>query len=102
MSLFTDLQNAGLPVVSATDGAQASFSRALDDAELEIYLNLLFPNRHIQLARKANAINGAILAEQFKAATAQQAVDMWCSKSRTGPRKRRRWLRLIMRLRLRR
>lgn len=75
MSLFTDLQNAGLPVVSATDGAQASFSRTLDDAELEIYLNLLFPNRQIQLARKASAINQALLAEQFKAATAQQAVD---------------------------
>lgn len=75
MSLYDDLLMAGLPVVSATDGAQATFSRTLSDAELEIYLNLLFPNRQIQLARKANAINGAILAEQFKTATAQQAVD---------------------------
>lgn len=45
MSLFTDLQAAGLPVVSATDGAQATFSRTLDDTENEIYLNLLDPTR---------------------------------------------------------
>lgn len=79
MSLFTDLQNAGLPVISATDAPgkprQATFSRTLTVEEDEIYLNLLFPFRQIQKARKQNAINEVTLSEQLKTVTAQQAVD---------------------------
>jgi hypothetical protein len=45
MSLFTDLQAAGLPVISASDGQSATFSRSLSEAETEIYLDLLDPTR---------------------------------------------------------
>ena len=55
MSLLTDLQAAGLPVLFATDGYNAMFSRGLTDAENEIYLNILFPQRAAQIARGANA-----------------------------------------------
>lgn len=79
MSLFTDLQEAGLPVVSATDipgkPRQATFSRTLADAEQEIYLDLLSPFRQTQRAREVDALNQASLAGQFKTATPQQAVD---------------------------
>lgn len=79
MSLFTDLQLAGLPVVSATDmlgkPKQATFSRTLTEEEIEIYHNLLFPFRQIQKEREADALNQASLAGQFKTAAPQQAVD---------------------------
>jgi hypothetical protein len=78
MTLFTDLQNAGLPVVSATDipgkPRQATFSRTLTTEEEEIYLDLLFPFRQIQKARKANAINEVAAATQLKSVTPAQAV----------------------------
>jgi hypothetical protein len=47
MSLYNDLLNAGLPVVSATDGGQATFSRSLTDDEVEIYHDLRDPQRPI-------------------------------------------------------
>ena len=74
MSLLTDLQAAGLPVLYATDGYNAMFNRELTDAENEIYLNILFPFRQAQKLRKANAINEAALATEFKILTPAQAV----------------------------
>lgn len=76
MSLFTDLQSAGLPVVSATDGAQATFSRSLTDAESEIYYNLLDPTRQQRLLDivtertdlKAQALTAIARLQQIQAA----------------------------------
>jgi hypothetical protein len=75
MTLLTDLQAAGLPVVSTNGEIQATFSRSLDDAEMEIYLNILFPNRQTQRLRKANAIGEAMLATELKTLTPAQAVQ---------------------------
>lgn len=75
MSLFDELQAAGLPVVSATDGKQATFSRTLTDSEMDVYLDLLFPARQVQRLRQANAINEASLAIQLKSLTPAQAVQ---------------------------
>ena len=44
MTLFTDLKNAGLPVISASD-TQATFSRSLTDVESELYHDILDPTR---------------------------------------------------------
>ena len=74
MTLLTQLQAAGLPVVSTNGEIQATFSRSLDDAEEEIYLNLLFPNRLAQKLRKASAISEAALATELKSLTPAQAV----------------------------
>ena len=79
MSLYDDLLNAGLPVVSATDmlgkPRQATFSRTLDDAENEIYLNLLFPHRQEQIARYNAARATAYAVEQLRSVTADQAAN---------------------------
>lgn len=45
MTLLTDLQAAGLPVLSATEGVSACFTRGLTPDEEEIYHNLLWPER---------------------------------------------------------
>lgn len=75
MTLLTDLQNAGLPVVSATDGVSACFSRTLEEGEMNIYLNILMPNRQAQKLRKANAIAEAGLATELKTLTPAQTVQ---------------------------
>jgi hypothetical protein len=51
MTLLTDLQNAGLPVLTATEGVSAVFNRSLSDEEMEVYLNILYPQRQAQAAR---------------------------------------------------
>lgn len=66
MSLYSDLLAAGLPVVSATDGAQATFSRTLEDQEMETYLNILYPNRAVERADFADARQ--MLKDQYQAA----------------------------------
>ena len=59
MSLLSELQAAGLPVVSATDlpnkPRQATFSRALTDDEDVVYRNILFPSRQDEIARQQGA-----------------------------------------------
>lgn len=81
MSLFTDLQSAGLPVVSATDTPgnprQATFSRSLNDDEDEIYLNLLFPFRQIQKQRKAAAKPYAKSIPNWSTWTQEQWQSYW-------------------------
>lgn len=49
MSLYDDLIAAGLPVVSAGTN-QATFSRALDEQETELYHDILDPSRPIRRA----------------------------------------------------
>jgi len=79
MSLLTDLQTAGLPVVSATDmpgkPRQATFSRTLTAEEEIIYLDLIYPLHQVQLAREVAAKSQALLSGQFKTATPDQAAD---------------------------
>lgn len=43
MTLLTDLQAAGLPVVSAPDPKNVTFSRPLTAPELVTYQNVIFP-----------------------------------------------------------
>lgn len=76
MSLFTDLQNAGLPVISATDNAQATFSRCLSEQEMETYLNILFPMRVVYAARKHAAKANAQTASAIKTQTID-TIDLW-------------------------
>lgn len=74
MSLITDLQNAGLPVISTNGETQATFNRLLTDVETDIYLDILFPYRQAQRLRKQNAVNEAFLANELKSITPAQAV----------------------------
>lgn len=62
MSLLTDLQVAGLPVVTATDGVNASFSRSLTDEETELYLDILHPARIEYRADRADLKAQAVTA----------------------------------------
>ena len=77
MSLYDDLLNAGLPVVSATDGAQATFSRTLEDQEFELYLDILFPNRPAQRARLAAAKPYAKSIPNWSTWTQAQLLTWW-------------------------
>lgn len=46
MSLYNDLLNAGLPVISASDETrQATFSRSLNDIESDLYHDIADPKR---------------------------------------------------------
>ena len=60
MAFFEDLQNAGLPVISATEiegkPKQATFSRSLSDEEAELYHDIRDPSRVTKRQEAAAAL----------------------------------------------
>jgi len=56
MTLFTDLQNAGLPVFSTNGETQATFTRTLTPQEEDIYENLLDPGRQARLIEQTTSM----------------------------------------------
>jgi len=68
MSLFTDLQAAGLPVELLPDSS-FTFTRSLSDNESEIYYDLLDPTRPIRRAEQQAAL--VQFKDEYEAAKAR-------------------------------